>query len=707
MKLETTFLRSRVGRRIFLLFICCALVPIGALAVLSFHQVEKQLNETGQRRLHHASKAVGMAIFERLQFLEDEMKIVASRYKTRSSHFPPPAAEFGEHLKERFKGLAIITEESKEIPLLGHIQNIPELTPQQSQHIRSGGTLVFTQYDRDLASKIFMAAALDSKNHGRDILLLGQLNPAYLWITNVENPLLPMTEVCILDQSNRVLFSSLEGPVSFPEQATLQMSHSASGQFEWVHEKKKYMANYWSIFLQGVFSEPKWTVVLSESKSDVLAPAAKFKKIFPLILLMSLWVVLLLSIVQIRKSLIPLEKLREGTRRIAKQDFNSPVTIKSGDEFEELAASFNTMASRLGKQFNTLTTMGEIDRAILSALDTEKIMDVVLTGIPDVLLCDCVSVTLLDYGDRIIARTYTGDSKRDKERVVETIPLSAAEIQELESHPQSLFIELGGAAPGYLAFMVRNGIKNSLILPIILKRKLSGFITLGWYLKPTLHIQEDLDRARQLADQMGVALSNASLIKELNELNWGTLEALARAIDAKSPWTAGHSERVTKLALKIGRSLGLTRAEMDTLHRAGLLHDIGKLGIPKDILDKEGKLTKKEEQLMREHVRLGTRILEPIAAYAEVVPIVLHHHEYFNGEGYPEGLAGKAISLGGRIFAVADSFDALTSNRPYRQALKRAYAIETIKRGSGSQYDPDIVRALLEVMAQESREAEA
>jgi HD-GYP domain-containing protein (c-di-GMP phosphodiesterase class II) len=126
-----------------------------------------------------------------------------------------------------------------------------------------------------------------------------------------------------------------------------------------------------------------------------------------------------------------------------------------------------------------------------------------------------------------------------------------------------------------------------------------------------------------------------------------------------------------------------------------------------DILDKEEKLTKEEEQLMHEHVRLGIRILEPIAAYAEVVPVVLHHHEYFDGEGYPEGLAGKAISLGGRIFAVADSFDALTSNRPYRQALNREYAIEMIKQGCGSQYDPDIVRAFLEVMAQESREGEA
>jgi putative nucleotidyltransferase with HDIG domain len=206
---------------------------------------------------------------------------------------------------------------------------------------------------------------------------------------------------------------------------------------------------------------------------------------------------------------------------------------------------------------------------------------------------------------------------------------------------------------------------------------------------------------------MGVALSNARLIKELNELNWGTLEALARAIDAKSHWTAGHSDRVTKLALKIGQGLGLPQEELDVLHRAGLLHDIGKLGIPGNILDKPGKLTQEEEQLMREHVRLGVRILEPIAAYAEIMPVVLHHHESFSGGGYPDGLAGEAISMGARIFAVADSFDALTSDRPYRRALDREYAIEAIKQGSGSRYDPDIVQAFLEVMAQEVREGGA
>jgi putative nucleotidyltransferase with HDIG domain len=196
-------------------------------------------------------------------------------------------------------------------------------------------------------------------------------------------------------------------------------------------------------------------------------------------------------------------------------------------------------------------------------------------------------------------------------------------------------------------------------------------------------------------------MSNAELIRELNQLNWGTLTALARAIDAKSHWTAGHSERVTKLALKIGWVLGLSQEEMDSLHRGGLLHDIGKLGVPGDILDKVGELTDGERRLMQEHVRLGVRILEPITAYAEVIPIVFQHHEHFNGRGYPDGLAGGTISLGARIFAVADSFDALTSDRPYRQAMDHRYAIELIRQGAGSQFDPDIVQAFLEVMARQ------
>ena len=207
--------------------------------------------------------------------------------------------------------------------------------------------------------------------------------------------------------------------------------------------------------------------------------------------------------------------------------------------------------------------------------------------------------------------------------------------------------------------------------------------------------------ARQLSDQVAVALSNAKLIEDLEGLNWGTLYALARAIDAKSPWTAGHSERVTALALKIGLVLGLDRKELDDIHRAGLLHDIGKIGIPPHILDKPEGLTDDEFHTMRKHTRLGAKILEPIPSYASVVPVVLHHHENFDGTGYPDGLAGPEIPLGARIFALADQYDALISDRPYHAGVKREEVAEIIKRSAGTRFDPAVVQAFLEVMKQE------
>jgi putative nucleotidyltransferase with HDIG domain len=257
----------------------------------------------------------------------------------------------------------------------------------------------------------------------------------------------------------------------------------------------------------------------------------------------------------------------------------------------------------------------------------------------------------------------------------------------------------------YLEPLAKLGIKSFLVLPIFLKERLSAIIRLG-YITPPAFIQDDLDQTRQLADQMAVALSNATLIKELNQLNYGTLTALARAIDAKSPWTAGHSERVTEWALKIGNVLGFSPKELDVLHRGGLLHDTGKVGTPAIILDKPGKLTDEEMKSMKDHVHIGARILEPIAAYAEVMPIVLQHHEWFDGTGYPYGISGEAIHLYARIFALADYFDAMTSDRPYRSGMDRKRVIESIKQEAGHQFDPKVVQAFLEVIAQEDREGE-
>ena len=706
MKIDKTFLRSKVARRIFLLFISCALLPITVLAVLSFGHVTRQLKKQSQERLEQAAKAMSMNLFERLLFLETGMEMVAANLDSTSlASLQASTVKISDRLKERFEGLAVLMGSGKAVPLINFVPAPPPVTEAQAEHLREGRTLVDAEVRSNRTGVIYMRRLLDKMNPAKG-LLIGQVSDYYLWRAGEENPLPPMTELIVLDHSGGILFSTMSGPTSFPRNEVAKMSETHAGEFEWRHGEKEYVGRYLSLYMEKEFHIPKWLVVLCESKAHVLAPMARFKHIFPLVVLLALWVVLLLSISQIRRNLIPLERLQEGTKRIAVRDFNSRVTVSSGDEFQELAESFNTMATRLGKQFNALTTMNEIDRSILSALDTRRIVDTILNRMRELFPCHCVALALFDAESSDAGLMHIQYGESEGENWLVPVRLDSEDVQRLDDNPEQLLLHIPQGFPEYLSPLMELDVELLLALPMFVSEKLSGLLVLGYSDDAGLN-EEDTVQARQLADQVAVAISNARLIEELDELNWGTLYALARAIDAKSNWTAGHSERVTELALKIGQVLGLEQKTLDDLHRGGLLHDIGKIGIPPEILDKAGKLTDEEYTLMREHVRIGARILEPIEAYAGIVPVVLHHHEYYDGTGYPDGLKGEEIDLGARIFTVADHYDALISDRPYRAGLPREKVIGFIKEDSGNKYDPKVVEAFLEVMAQEDTELQS
>lgn len=184
---------------------------------------------------------------------------------------------------------------------------------------------------------------------------------------------------------------------------------------------------------------------------------------------------------------------------------------------------------------------------------------------------------------------------------------------------------------------------------------------------------------------------------ELEAFSLGTLAALARTVDAKSHWTAGHSERVTRLATAIAHEMRLPDDEIAHVRHGGLVHDIGKLATPPEILDKPGKLTADERTVLERHPADGVRILEPIQAFAPLLPVVGQHHERWDGEGYPNRLAGTAIARTARVLAVADTYDAMRSDRPYRQGMAHAAALAVIDAGAGTQFDPAVVRAFLTV----------
>lgn len=213
--------------------------------------------------------------------------------------------------------------------------------------------------------------------------------------------------------------------------------------------------------------------------------------------------------------------------------------------------------------------------------------------------------------------------------------------------------------------------------------------------------EEDKDFIRQktlrllhiLVGFFSLSLENAYLLNDLKSAYFYTVKAVANSIEARDPYTKGHSERVAQFAKAIAEELDWDKNEIELIDWGGMLHDVGKIGIYDFILQKRGKLTDAEYENIKLHPLIGTQIVKDISFLEPVVPYILEHHERFDGKGYPRGVAGENISIKGRLIAVADSFDAMTTDRPYRKALKAEDALKEIMKNRGTQFDSEVVRA--------------
>lgn len=199
-----------------------------------------------------------------------------------------------------------------------------------------------------------------------------------------------------------------------------------------------------------------------------------------------------------------------------------------------------------------------------------------------------------------------------------------------------------------------------------------------------------------IASQAAVALDNATLYHDLENLFVGIAWSFAAALDAKSPWTAGHSKRVTQYSVAIAEQMNMTPEFLHSVRTCGLLHDIGKIGISERILDKPAAISRAEHKKIAEHATQGAKILEHIDTFQPLLPGIRHHHEKWDGSGFPDGLEREEIPLLARVLTVADSYDAITSDRPYRGKRSRFDAIAEIKRCAGTQFDPAVVEAFVE-----------
>lgn len=224
------------------------------------------------------------------------------------------------------------------------------------------------------------------------------------------------------------------------------------------------------------------------------------------------------------------------------------------------------------------------------------------------------------------------------------------------------------------------------IVPAVMRRRIQNLLNYKYLQK---RLQEEVEHQTRLAEERRAAMER--LFEEM-------ILALAQAIDAKDPYTHGHSQRVAEYAAQIATFLGDDPHDVKLLYYMGLLHDVGKIGIPVGIINKPVRLTDEEYEIIKSHTVIGAEVLKPIKENPEIIIGALYHHERYDGKGYPDGLKGEEIPRAARIIAVADSYDAMTSKRSYRDGLPTEKVYEEIKKNSGTQFDPQFAAVMLELM---------
>lgn len=240
--------------------------------------------------------------------------------------------------------------------------------------------------------------------------------------------------------------------------------------------------------------------------------------------------------------------------------------------------------------------------------------------------------------------------------------------------------------------------KSVICAPLKVKDRVLGVVELTNKKGEDFFHDEDLEMISSVSAQAAIAIENARLYQKIQKSYFETIRALIQAVEEKDRYTRGHSERVTMFSLKIAEMMGLDQNRLEILKYSGYLHDIGKIGIDINILQKKGKLNNSEYDLVKNHPLIGERIIAPIEFLRKTRNCISQHHERYDGFGYPVGLNGREMSLEARILAVADAYDAMITDRPYRRAFPKKSAIAELMRCSGTQFDPEVVEVFVEVL---------
>ena len=404
--------------------------------------------------------------------------------------------------------------------------------------------------------------------------------------------------------------------------------------------------------------------------------------------------------------LIPLQTKRKSIGFILLGDIkeemaswvNKPLLSAIGSEVAgaiENAHLYEDVSRRLSE----LSSLQQAGEAMTSTLRLNDVIQTIGSHIKNAVTAANVSLILVEPKTGKLEIKFAQGPNVEEISAKEVAKSKSAARWVLRSgQPILISPGLENSVPASLGRTYSSSIKDMLVIPLMVEDKPIGVFCASNKIGPRNFTHQDKDLLSTIASGAALSIKNAYLYRDVKTLFLGAVRSLVTAIEQKDPYTHGHSARVAAYALMIAKELGLDDKERESLEISALLHDVGKIGISEDILSKPGTLTEAEFKTIREHPVKGVRIMEPIVEMKEVIPGMLYHHERYDGKGYPEGLKGLDIPLPGRIIAIADSFDALNSNRPYRTKMSGVQAALNIRDSSGTQLDPLVVQAFLKAL---------
>ncbi len=354
--------------------------------------------------------------------------------------------------------------------------------------------------------------------------------------------------------------------------------------------------------------------------------------------------------------------------------------------------------SQIEQKVERLALLSQLGQILNSTLDHKEIRRRATEAATQLMKAETGSLLLVDEGKR---QLYFEVALGDREEDIKTIPLNFGEgIAGWVAHNgRPLIVNSPKKDPRFFKGVDERTefkTRNIICVPIRVKEKIIGVLEAVNKQEKGGFNKDDLSVFVSLADQVAIALDNSRLYQELEEMFFQTADSLADAIEKRDPYTGGHTQRVTRYSLAIAKYLRLKPLERKWLKVAAVLHDIGKVGIEDRILRKPERLSPEEFETIRNHCSIGVEILEHVRQLRESIPGVKSHHEQLDGTGYPDGLKGDEIPVLARIVAVADTFDAMTTDRPYRKAMEKEAAVKELKRCSGTQFDEKAVEAFLQ-----------